>query len=825
MEVVQASMLDFPTEDKRFKRVSPILLESLVEKPVRRNVPNHLLESKIYSKLHKNTAVEAKPGILHFGGYKIGNFHLESLKLINISSDIMNIHIIPPQTKHFTISYNKAHRLVPGLAITVTIQFSPDEWRYYYDCIRVHCKEGEMLLVPLHAYPVMNQLDFPSHINLSDVALGQCKQYVVPLRCSCPIDFEFCVEIIQVHKAFTVSPTSGVIPGNGQVNVVVTYTPSAYGTAHMKMQLLVSEFNSKPYSCAFTGTCSPGAPGSEEITQKLFVSMGDAQKPMAIISRKKKRLKALQQNASKIIEYQNLRFPVNLSNPHAVASVLNQQPGKLRAKDLREGPSDPNMRAITRQAKEAMFEHKVQQNVMEEEANKLRWQCHLGSDPVSPKRRQNILHDRILAEKEYQFKKGTPVSEEEYRRATMRVVSHRVLRAKHQVPTFQPQFDLYQNNLWAIRQRALISFQQAARKVLIRCRVNHRLVLLRTLVQCLKAGEGNQSAPECREDGATAFPLPAELVLPFQFPSYPEEQDWETAGGLTSAPPKPTDVQLRHILPLYDLKVPQYYRMMGYEPVRVLEASSSHKPRHFARPLKRGAEDELAPTIGAPKVPFKLDLSEHQVKSARLEEKSQMVSFIPPELLLNPPDYHPMHVFNPAPGLVAFKLPLSYSEIDMEFHLCPVPKYPNTRPNAPCAQKRFLDREEVIRGVMDWRKFPTVSLAAATAGATLITHKPRWCNPFSEDLLPVLVPPTLSDLQEKDKENIIAKDGEEEENKVLTPDMIKAEFHLIQTEIPIADALAQQEELQNDSVKLTDKISKRLGQMKHLSHNQRLVLD
>lgn len=36
-------------------------------------------------------------------------------------------------------------------------------------------------------------------------------------------------------------------------------------------------------------------------------------------------------------EYQNLRFPVDLSNPFAVATVLNQEPGKLKIKELREG--------------------------------------------------------------------------------------------------------------------------------------------------------------------------------------------------------------------------------------------------------------------------------------------------------------------------------------------------------------------------------------------------------------------------------------------------------------------------------------------------------
>lgn len=40
---------------------------------------------------------------------------------------------------------------------------------------------------------------------------------------------------------------------------------------------------------------------------------------------------------SQEIEYQNLRFPVDLSNPFAVATVLNQEPGKLKIKELKEG--------------------------------------------------------------------------------------------------------------------------------------------------------------------------------------------------------------------------------------------------------------------------------------------------------------------------------------------------------------------------------------------------------------------------------------------------------------------------------------------------------
>lgn len=107
-------------------------------------------------------------------------------KLINISSEVVNIHVIPTQTAHFHTSYTKKvfpfhsdlltwikdydsalsisaisavffwtshemshlffvfillkYRLIPGLAYTLKVRFCPDEWRYFYDCIRVHCK-------------------------------------------------------------------------------------------------------------------------------------------------------------------------------------------------------------------------------------------------------------------------------------------------------------------------------------------------------------------------------------------------------------------------------------------------------------------------------------------------------------------------------------------------------------------------------------------------------------------------------------------------------------------------------------------------------------
>ncbi|NXT90928.1 PCDP1 protein, partial [Anhinga rufa] len=113
---------------------------------------------------------------------------------------------------------------------------------------------------------------------------------------------------------------------------------------------------------------------------------------------------------------------------------------------------------------------------------------------------------------------------------------------------------------------------------------------------------------------------------------------------------------------------------------------------------------------------------------------------------------------NPTPGLVPVLPPLAYSETNIEYHLCPHPKYTFTKEcpkgsSIPVTQKKFLHHKEVICGVMEWRRFLPVVFSTFSNTATLTSTTPR--DPYSLDMLPRDIPPVLRDLPERDRENII----------------------------------------------------------------------
>lgn len=744
------------------------------------------------------------------------------------------MHVIPPQSKHFYIRYNKNDRLVPGLTLDCVVEFTPDEWRYYYDCIRIHTKGEENLVIPIHAYPVMSTEDFPSQLVFPPVPVGHRMMKCLPLRCNVPIDFEFQLTITQPHSAFNVDPMSGIVPANGEVSICVTFTPSEFSTAHMCLQLLVSQFNAKPFNCHITGCSAPGL--AKEITLAETVSSVEEEPesldPRCITPvdriRKRRKENASQRlsNSSKSreVEFDGIKFPSNLDTPYAVAQVLNQEPGKLRMKDIREAVNAKKADGVgsTRQMKEAVFEMQVRQDVYEERQNQLRWQVNLGQNPITDQSRVSIVDQREQAWGSYKRQRGDPETEEEHRRTKNKCSFRRTARDVAELGEDAAKFDLYTNDVWAVRHSALGRFKQAARKQILRLRAAKKVHLLHSnLLQKNTSKRKVSMAPPVSlepDESELAGDLTQDLILDtthvnsVTFPMYadPEVKDDMAVDALGNVPFKPTEVFVKENVPFFELKVPQQYSQSGYVNHDCHGASGNYVQPSLVKPLRTGAEDEVIslPSVALPAEPREGesinegDLTIEEVTTPAPEVIPHQ-PLQPPVVMFEPIEYPSLHIFNPAPGLQIFEAPLPYGETDSDFHLCPLPRYMSSDPTNPhmITQKKYLDREDVIKGVMSWKKFPSQGLTSLSMTPTLTNvWVPRWSSVLSDDLLPTEVPPLYDSIPEADMEQLMDDEEEEDEQAIcLVPEMVNAQFPLIDTNAPAPAVDEKQQKKEDDN--------------------------
>eukprot|EP00297_Palpitomonas_bilix_P001409 CAMPEP_0113878408 /NCGR_PEP_ID=MMETSP0780_2-20120614/6661_1 /TAXON_ID=652834 /ORGANISM="Palpitomonas bilix" /LENGTH=949 /DNA_ID=CAMNT_0000864865 /DNA_START=261 /DNA_END=3110 /DNA_ORIENTATION=+ /assembly_acc=CAM_ASM_000599 len=235
---------------------SSMTLPTFVDKG-RKQPFNPLVETQTYNKLGKNAYFESKPSILHFGGFAVHHVHKQEVRVLNISKDSKRLHVVPPTTPFFRIQYKKKGLIAPGMSEDLTVEFSPTEYRYYYDCIRIH-SEDENLVIPLHGYPVLNSVDFPRMIDFGKAPLRQTQRQFISLGCKVPIEFEYELHVIEPHRDFEVFPTSGIIPANSTTDIQVHFTPTKFSTASMRFQVNVSQLNFEPVTVTVMGSSAPG---------------------------------------------------------------------------------------------------------------------------------------------------------------------------------------------------------------------------------------------------------------------------------------------------------------------------------------------------------------------------------------------------------------------------------------------------------------------------------------------------------------------------------------------------------------------------------------
>jgi hypothetical protein len=201
----------------------------------------------------KSAFFTATPAIVHFGGLVVGKTSSQTISVVNTSPTAQRLYVYPPSDEAFKAEYLKSGSLAPGMEQKITIKFTPTEYKYYHDHLRVQTEGGLFILVPLHAYPVLNKLEFPRNINFGEAPLCEPQVRVLRLRASIPVDFTFELEVTRPHPYFTIEPTEGIIPANGVVEIKVKFLPVTLGSCMLSMKLHVGQHGWVPMDCDVSG--------------------------------------------------------------------------------------------------------------------------------------------------------------------------------------------------------------------------------------------------------------------------------------------------------------------------------------------------------------------------------------------------------------------------------------------------------------------------------------------------------------------------------------------------------------------------------------------
>ena len=802
--------------EKFFPSIVPKALDEFTEPTKNRpSVPNHIVETKIYNQVGGNDIVQVTPSILNFSGFQPNKVYKKVIKLCNVSADLHVVHIIPPDSKNFSISYKKSGRFIPGVVIDITVKFKPDAWRYFYDCVRIHCKGEENLIIPINAFPIVDISKFPTKLNFTSPNnhLGHVVSKNLFIYSRCPISFEFEIAVLQSHPAFTVSPLVGSIPANGKVSIKVDYFPTEYSTAHMKMQLITSQFAASPKVCEVVGVCTPDSSQIPSI-KTLIHSLEDGFEtpsllnprkldPLQIAKKKQTQLKQSKKSSSDVVLQKNgFVVPNNVDTQHGVNLVLNQTKGKLKIKDMNKLSYHKNSSTRktddelnnARQLKQAAFLKFLQNNVEKERTNSLKWQVQLGDNPMTELEILALYKSREKDLNVYEtLIKNLPQKNKELARIENSLGATKTWRYADDELEAKPNFDLYLNSPWSQKHQALFRFRQAVNTVLVRQEADRKLKQFRSYINSFKSNGSIDSEIQNRKseniNKVNYQPLSVKENVQKVFEQYFIEENVQCTSNdiYTDAMVSDnssalvqnklmleTDVSTWHTskenFKFFELSVPKYYENALYQEQDVDENFQNYIPPKLCRKLRSGADEELLlvhkPILTTKKV--KEDVED----VFRTDTKASFNSFDlhPPKAIMENPSYHPLHIFNRSPGTTLWNLPLPLCETDQDFYVVPEPKN-----RIMSNSNKFLDHFDVIKGLASWKKFPSPGLKSLSNFPVLSdVWVARKLSPFSKESLPLDLPEML---KKQPEEDIFADDLQDSEDLItISPQVISANF-------------------------------------------------
>ncbi|XP_047205106.1 deleted in lung and esophageal cancer protein 1 isoform X3 [Girardinichthys multiradiatus] len=128
---------------------------------------------------------QAKPSVMFFTEYSVGNVYESILELKNVTSTSRHIRVIPPTTPYFSIGLGRFPSdggiIAPGMSCKYTLRFAPDSLGDYKDFMVVETESEHLFVVPIEARRPPPVLTLPRVVDCGYCLVGGVK--FVELRC------------------------------------------------------------------------------------------------------------------------------------------------------------------------------------------------------------------------------------------------------------------------------------------------------------------------------------------------------------------------------------------------------------------------------------------------------------------------------------------------------------------------------------------------------------------------------------------------------------------------------------------------------------------
>ena len=212
----------------------------------------------------------AKPAVVQFTDYEVGQVYELPLRLQNCSGILRRLRVLPPASKHFSVSLVKYlgedGLVAPGLYCMVHIRFLPDTLADYEDTLYVVTEQG-LMAVPLLARRLPPNLTIPHTIDVGNCYVNDLRSVIIPCknqggrgRFLLVPDYEWPDPPDDVHSRdhvfiapFKIQPASWGLEMGESLDVRVDFAPGVAGPFRVGFRLVCDNCSVQEYSIVGMG--------------------------------------------------------------------------------------------------------------------------------------------------------------------------------------------------------------------------------------------------------------------------------------------------------------------------------------------------------------------------------------------------------------------------------------------------------------------------------------------------------------------------------------------------------------------------------------------